>query len=91
MSLHLVFSASALTSTELQHALNPNDELIILGEALFSLLQADLSTFQTLPLYARSKELDERKLTQAVQFVQAISDSEWVALTLKQHNTLTWR
>lgn len=88
MTLHHIFTDSPSSWQQLRQLAQSQDGLLFLGNGLYQLQQQIEPLPQT--CYYRASDADARGLINLPTFATAISDSEWVALTLSHARTMSW-
>lgn len=86
MTLHLLSTTSKDKIATLQKLLASNDEVVLLGDAVYLTHELNLNC----AVYIREKDCQQRGLQTLVNSDQVINDLEWVDLTNKHSNTIHW-
>lgn len=89
MTLHHIFTEHPSLWQQLNQLAQSHDSLLFLGNGLYRLQQQIEPLPQT--CYYRASDADARGLTTLPTFATAISDTEWVALTLSHARTMSWK
>lgn len=88
MALHWVMTAAPSLLTAVQNALNEEDVIVLLGDAVL------LTQQWSVAVYYRKHDAELRGLSTFLSgfaHAKAIEDSVWVDLTAQHHPIISWK
>lgn len=94
MTLHIIaLSPQALASSQVRCAVKDGDDIILVENGVYNLLNISTTGLAnpTIPLYALDADVNARGLGDKVEGIaQLIDYDQWVDLSARQPNSLSW-